>query len=60
MITVQDLLRERLDDVRLAVLSACQSGVSGTQLIGEVVGLPSWREQHLYLDSDLYKSLGFS
>ena len=41
LITVQDLLRERLDHVRLAVLSACQSGVPGMHLIGEVIGLPT-------------------
>ena len=41
MITVEDLLRERLDGAQLVVLSACQSGVPGTQLIGEVVGLPT-------------------
>ncbi|GAA1638959.1 hypothetical protein GCM10009733_040130 [Nonomuraea maheshkhaliensis] len=40
-ITVKDVLGERLPGARMAVLSACESGVPGASLLDEVVGLPS-------------------
>ena len=40
-LTVRDLLARRLSGVRLAVLSACETGVPGAKLPDEVVGLPT-------------------
>lgn len=41
LLTVQDLLDLRLPGARLAVLSACETGIPGTELLDEVVALPS-------------------
>jgi tetratricopeptide (TPR) repeat protein len=41
LLTVKDLLARRLPGARLAVLSACESGVAGGPLSDEVTGLPS-------------------
>jgi CHAT domain len=41
VVAVRDLLALKLWNPRLAVLSACESGVVGTALPDEVVGLPS-------------------
>ncbi len=40
-LTLRDLLEMRLDHARLAVLSACETGVPGTALPDEVVSLPA-------------------
>ena len=40
-LTLRDLLDIRLDHARLAVLSACETGVPGTELPDEVVSLPA-------------------
>ncbi len=40
-LTVRDLLGLRLPPARLAVLSACETGIIGTRLPDEVVALPS-------------------
>jgi len=40
-LTVRDFLETRLPDARLATLSACETGIVGTQLPDEVVMLPS-------------------
>src|SRR5260370_5610996 len=40
-LTLSDLLSLRLPGVRLVVLSACETGVPGTRLLDEVVGLPT-------------------
>jgi CHAT domain-containing protein len=40
-LTLADILDLRLDGARLAVLSACETGVPGTKLPDEVVGLPT-------------------
>jgi hypothetical protein len=41
VLRLRDLLAHRMPRVRLAVLSACETGVIGTALPEEVVGLPS-------------------
>jgi CHAT domain-containing protein/ankyrin repeat protein len=41
LLTLGDILKLRLDGIRLAVLSACETGVSGIQLPEEVVSLAS-------------------
>jgi CHAT domain-containing protein/tetratricopeptide (TPR) repeat protein len=41
MLTLGDILSQRLDNARLAVLSACETGVPGTELPDEVVALPT-------------------
>ena len=41
MLTVADLLDKRLPGARLATLSACETGVVGTNLPDEVVALPT-------------------
>jgi CHAT domain-containing protein len=41
LLTLGDILKLRLEGVRLAVLSACSTGVSGLRLPEEVVSLPS-------------------
>ncbi len=40
-LTLPDLLALRLEQGRLAVLSACETGVPGTKLPDEVIGLPA-------------------
>jgi CHAT domain-containing protein len=40
-LTLGDVLALRLENARLAVLSACETGVPGTQLPDEVVSLPA-------------------
>ena len=40
-LTVEALLRLQLTEARLAVLSACETGLDGRQLPDEVVGLPT-------------------
>ncbi len=40
-ITVKDILDLRLNGVRLATLSACETGIPGTELPEEVVNLPA-------------------
>jgi CHAT domain-containing protein/tetratricopeptide (TPR) repeat protein len=40
-LTLGNLLELRLSGVRLAVLSACETGIPGTQLPDEVIGLPA-------------------
>ena len=40
-ITLRDFFSLRLKDVRLAILSACETGLSGIELPDEVVSLPS-------------------
>jgi CHAT domain-containing protein len=40
-LTVRDLFALRLSGVRLAVLSACETGISGTRLPDEMIGLPT-------------------
>jgi len=40
-INVRDILRLRLAEARLAILSACESALAGTTLPDEVVGLPA-------------------
>jgi CHAT domain-containing protein/tetratricopeptide (TPR) repeat protein len=40
-LTLNDLLKLRLPGARLAVLSACETGIPGTDLPDEVVSLPS-------------------
>jgi CHAT domain-containing protein len=41
VLTVADVMRERLDGVRLAVLAACESGWTHTHLPDEALGLPA-------------------
>jgi CHAT domain-containing protein len=41
ILTLRDILSLRLTGVRLAVLSACETGLSGTNLPDEVVSLPA-------------------
>lgn len=41
LLTLKDLLSLRLKDMRLAILSACDTGVSGVDLPDEVVSLPT-------------------
>ena len=41
MLTVHDLFQVRLTGARLATLSACETGIVGTQLPDEVIALPS-------------------
>jgi CHAT domain len=41
LLTVADILAARVPDARLAVLSACESGVPGADAFDEVVGLPA-------------------
>src|SRR5713101_6090956 len=40
-LTLRQILRLRLEHVRLAVLSACESGIPGTELPDEIVSLPT-------------------
>ncbi|MFJ4950842.1 CHAT domain-containing protein [Streptomyces sp. NPDC088760] len=40
-LTLRDVLEQRLTSVRVAVLSACESALSGTVLPDEAVGLPT-------------------
>jgi CHAT domain-containing protein len=40
-LTLRDLLEQRLTSARIAVLSACETSMSGTDLPDEVVGLPT-------------------
>ncbi len=40
-LTVRDLFALRLSGVRLAILSACETGVSGIRLPDELIGLPT-------------------
>jgi CHAT domain-containing protein len=40
-VSLRDLLEIRLPATRLAVLSACETGVPGTRLPDEVIGLPA-------------------
>jgi CHAT domain-containing protein len=40
-LTLRDVLEMRLDKARLAVLSACETGIPGTKLPDEVVSLPT-------------------
>lgn len=40
-LTVRDLFALRLSGVRMAVLSACETGISGTRLPDEMIGLPT-------------------
>jgi len=40
-LTVRDLLGLRLSGIRLAVLSACETGLPGTTVLDEVIGLPT-------------------
>jgi CHAT domain-containing protein/tetratricopeptide (TPR) repeat protein len=40
-LTLRDVLALRLENARLAVLSACETGISGTDLPDEVVSLPT-------------------
>ena len=41
MLTLRDILALRLENARLAVLSACETGVPGTDLPDEVISLPT-------------------
>jgi CHAT domain-containing protein len=41
VLTLRELPGLRLDQARLAILSACETGVPGTQLLDEVVSLPT-------------------
>ena len=41
MLTVGDLLDRRLPTARLTTLSACETGIVGTELLDEVVALPT-------------------
>jgi CHAT domain-containing protein len=41
MLTLRDILSLRLQNARLAVLSACETGVPGTELPDEVISLPT-------------------
>ena len=40
-LTLRDLLENRLDGVRLAVLSACESALPGTRTLEEAISLPT-------------------
>ncbi len=40
-LTVRDLFALRLSGVRLAILSACETGISGIRLPDELIGLPT-------------------
>ncbi|MFI0980864.1 CHAT domain-containing protein [Streptomyces sp. NPDC021093] len=40
-LTLRDVLEQRLPSARIAVLSACETAMSGTALPNEVVGLPT-------------------
>jgi tetratricopeptide (TPR) repeat protein len=40
-LTLRDILRLRLKQARLAVLSACETGIPGTKLPDEIVSLPA-------------------
>ncbi len=40
-ITLQDILGLRLEQARLAILSACETGVGGTKDLDEVISLPT-------------------
>src|SRR5262249_52157032 len=40
-LTLRDILRLRLKQARLAVLSACETGIPGTKLPDEIVSLPT-------------------
>ena len=41
VLTLRDILTTRLENARLVVLSACQTGVPGTELPDEVISLPA-------------------
>lgn len=41
MLILREMLTLRLENVRLAVLSACETGIPGTDLPDEVIGLPT-------------------
>ena len=41
MLTLREMLSLRLENVRLAVLSACETGIPGAELPDEVVSLPT-------------------
>jgi CHAT domain-containing protein len=41
MLTLRDILALRLENTRLAVLSACETGIAGTDLPDEVISLPA-------------------
>jgi CHAT domain-containing protein len=41
ILTLRDILALRLENVRLAVLSACETGIPGTDLPDEVISLPT-------------------
>ena len=41
ILSLRDLLDLNLQDLRLAILSACETGMSGTQLPDEVISLPT-------------------
>jgi CHAT domain-containing protein len=41
MLTLRDILSLRLENARLAVLSACETGIPGTELLDEVISLPT-------------------
>ena len=41
MLTLRDILELRLENTRLAVLSACETGIPGTELPDEVISLPT-------------------
>ena len=41
MLTLRDILALRLENARLAVLSACETGIPGTELLDEVISLPT-------------------
>jgi CHAT domain-containing protein len=44
-LTLRDLLAQRIPGSRLAVLSACETGIPGTELPDEVIGLPTGLQQ---------------
>ena len=41
MLTLRDMLQLNLENTRLAILSACETGVPGLELLDEVVSLPT-------------------
>jgi CHAT domain-containing protein/predicted LPLAT superfamily acyltransferase len=41
LLTLRDLLDLKLDGIRLAILSACETGLAGTELADEAISLPT-------------------
>jgi CHAT domain-containing protein len=41
LLTLRDILDLKLDGIRLAILSACETGLTGTKLADEAISLPT-------------------